>query len=161
VSRSTMSRLLDEGRGKGVIENNIDSPFQRSAELQTAVCERFSLKEALMQDWHVAVVLELARNTDEAIVGIGSVVTGFSSLVRAGFLQEDNLLALREAGAVGDICERHFDLYERELPIDLNQPMVSVALSAINDIPQVIGIASGKEKARGLLGALNGVLWRC
>ena len=120
------------------------------------VVERPQLRQALMQERDVAEVLELARNADIAIVGIGSVVRGFSSLVRAGYLQEENLLALRQAGAVGDICARHFDFYGRELPIDLNQRIVSVGLTAIKNIPLVIGIAGGKEKARGLLGALNG-----
>ena len=46
VSRSTVSRLLDEARRKGVVEIYINSPFRRSEELQAALCERFSLKEA-------------------------------------------------------------------------------------------------------------------
>ena len=265
VSRSTVSRLLDEARRKGIVEVYINSPFRRSVRLQTELCDRFSLKEArvltsdslsygemlqrlgksaafylrvllkedsvvgiawgtalhelvrafrplegdtniviaqmigsvgarnqdvdganlaqefarlvrgryygvhaplvvethqlreaLMQERDVAEVLELARTADIAIVGIGSVVSGFSSLVRAGYLHEENLPALRETGAVGDICAHHFDIYGQELSIDLNQRVVSVTLTDVKNIPLVIGIAGGKGKARALLGALHG-----
>ncbi len=42
VSRSTVSRLLDEARRKGIVEVYINSPFRRSIELQTRLCARFT-----------------------------------------------------------------------------------------------------------------------
>ena len=265
VSRSTVSRLLDEARRKGIVEVYINSPFRRSIELQTRLCARFTLREArvmiadtlgyqdilqrlgmsaafylrtllkvdsivaiawgtalyqlvrafrpldhdtniiiaqmigsvgarnqdvdganlaqefarllrgkyydlhapllvetpelknaLMLERDVAEVLNLVRRADIAIVGIGSVASGFSSLVRAGYLHEGDLPGLRKMGVVGDVCARHIDIHGNELPIDLNQRAVGVTLSELKRIPTVIGVAGGQGKAPAILGALHG-----
>jgi len=265
LSRSTISRLLDEARRKGIVEIYINSPFRQSVELQAELCRRFGLKEArvlvsdtlsyqemlqrlgrsaafyvrplikenmvigiawgtaiyqlvrsfrpvtremnitiaqmigsvgaqnqdvdganlaqefarlvrgryydvhaplvvetpqlreaLMQERDVAEVLRLARRADIAIVGIGATTSQYSSLVRAGYLLEDDLADLRRVGAVGDVCAHHIDIYGREVQIDLNRRVVAVTLEDVKAIPHVIGIAGGQGKAEAILGALSG-----
>jgi deoxyribonucleoside regulator len=265
LSRSTISRLLDEARRKGIVEIYINSPFRQSAELQAELCKRFGLKEArvlvsdrlsyeemlqrlgrsaafylrtlikegmiigiawgtaiyqlvhafrpmtreaniiiaqmvgsvgaqnydvsgarlaqemarllrgryyelhapllvetpqlreaLMQERDVAEVLRLARQADLAIVGIGSFASEYSSLVRSGYLREDELAELRQAGAVGDICAYPIDIFGREVQVDLQRRVVSITLDDLKAIPLVVGIAGGQSKAEAILGALNG-----
>lgn len=265
VSRSTVSRLLDEARRKGIVEIYINSPFRQSIELQAELCKRFSLKEArvlvsdtlsyeemlqrlgksaafylrslirenmiigiawgtaihqlvrafrpfehetniviaqmigslgaqnqdvdganlaqefarlvrgryydvhaplvvetpqlreaLMQERDVAEVLKMARRADIAILGIGSVASHYSSLVRAGYLLEVDLAGLRQAGVVGDICAHNIDIQGNEVEIDLNRRVVGITLEDVKTIPHVIGMAGGREKAQAILGALNG-----
>jgi deoxyribonucleoside regulator len=265
VSRSTVSRLMDEARQRGIVQIYINTPFHRSVELQSRLCERFALREArvlvsdglgyrdmlqrlgmsaafylralvkndmrvgvawgtalyelvrafrpldrdtrisviqiigsigaidqnvdganlshdfaklvrgryydlhaplvvetaqlreaLMRERDVADVLAMARQADIALVGIGSVETGFSSLVRAGYLSEDDLPHLRASSAVGDVCAHHFDMNGRELPIDLNQRVIGITLEQLKEIPFVVALAGGKQKAPAILGALRG-----
>ncbi len=265
VSRSTVSRLLDEARQRGIVQVYINTPFHRSTDLQSKLCEHFALREArvlvcdglgyremlqrlgmsaafylramlkndmrvgvawgtalyelvrafrpldhdthiavvqiigsigaidqnvdganlshefarlvrgrcydlhapllvetpqlreaLMRERNVAEVLAMARQVDLALVGIGSVETGFSSLVRAGYMSEEDLPYLRSTSAVGDVCAHHFDVNGVELPIDLNHRVVGITLEHLREIPFVVGLAGGKEKAPAILGALRG-----
>ena len=265
VSRSTVSRLLDEARQRGIVQVYINTPFRRAVGVQTRLCERFSLREArvlvsdtlgyrdmlqrlgmsaafylrallrpnmciglawgtalyemvrafrpfdrdigicvvqiigsigaidqnvdganlahefarlvrgryydlhaplvvetpelreaLARERDVAEVLAKARCADIAVVGIGSVASGFSSLVRAGYLSETDMPQLRDLSVVGDVCAHHFDLHGVELPIDLNQRVVGITLEALKAIPLVVGVAGGKDKAPAILAALRG-----
>jgi deoxyribonucleoside regulator len=265
VSRSTVSRLLDEARQRGIVQVYINTPFRRSVELQTLLCERFSLREArvlvsdtlsyremlqrlgmsaafylrallrndmcvgvawgtalyelvrafrpldhdtqvsvvqiigsvgaidqnvdganlahefaklvrgryfdlhapllvetpelreaLMRERDVVEVMSMARRADMALVGIGSVEAGYNSLVRAGYLHEADLPTLRGAAAVGDVCAHHFDVHGVELPIDLNQRVIGITLEQLKEIPLVVALAGGEQKAPAILGALRG-----
>jgi DNA-binding transcriptional regulator LsrR (DeoR family) len=46
ISRSTISRLLDDARSNGIVEVKIKFPWQRSERLETALCKKFGLTAA-------------------------------------------------------------------------------------------------------------------
>jgi DNA-binding transcriptional regulator LsrR (DeoR family) len=264
VSRSTVSRLLDEARRRGIVRVYINSPFRRSVELQQELCARFGLQEArvlvsdqlsypemlqrlgvsaavylrgtlrddmvvgvgwgsalpqlvravrpfdrdthlmfvetvgstgalhqdvdgtnlvrrlaqlargrfrelhaplvlatpelrmaLMQQREVSEALDLARSADISLHGSGSLDAGYNSLVRSGYLREDDLAQLRLANAVGDISAHQIDVYGCELDIDLNRRVLSLTLDEIRAIPLAVGIAGGRDKGAAILGALR------
>lgn len=65
VSRSTISRLLQEARDTGVVRIIINYPWKRNAELEAALTERFSLKDVR--------VLSAEEHSDaDAFDGIGA-----------------------------------------------------------------------------------------
>jgi len=65
VSRSTVSRLLQEARGTGVVRIIINYPWKRRTELEIALVEQFSLKDA-------RVLAEEDQGEADAFDGIGA-----------------------------------------------------------------------------------------
>lgn len=120
------------------------------------IVEEAHVREALLQEPRIQETLSLAHRADVALVGIGSLATEVSSLLRAGYLDQEALAQLRAQGAVGDVCARHYDAQGRVLDIELNHRIVGIELEALRDIEQVIGVAGGEAKAEAILGALRG-----
>jgi deoxyribonucleoside regulator len=62
ISRSTISRLLELAREKGIIEVKIHYPWQRAEELEKALCKKFGLKAArvlkTIESWSYDEMLE-------------------------------------------------------------------------------------------------------
>jgi DNA-binding transcriptional regulator LsrR (DeoR family) len=115
-------------------------------------------KEVLLQQDQIRQVLEVARQADVALVGIGSPVPEVSSLslLRAGYLTREMLPQLQKRGVVGDVCARHYDIHGQIADIELNQRVVGIELEDLHHIEQVIGVAGGAAKAEAILGALRG-----
>ena len=116
-----------------------------------------SIRHALLQESNIRETLALASQADVALVGIGSVEPDISSLVRAGYTQPKEMMAIKATGAIGDICACHYDKDGRILDIDINQRAIGVSLETISR-PNcvVIGVAGGAGKAPAILGALRG-----
>lgn len=113
------------------------------------------LRRMLEQDRLIGATLALAGRADVAIVGIGSLVSDKSSLVRAGHLTTDQLAVCADKGSVGYICGRHFDAEGKGLE-ELNRLTLSLPLSRLREIDLVVGVAGGRHKAAGIAGALRG-----
>ena len=118
--------------------------------------ESSDLRNALLQEPRIRETLSASRGADIALVGIGSLVPEFSSLLRAGYLDRKSLSQLRARGAAGDICARHYDVMGKVMDIDLNRRIVGIELEDLHKIDQVIGVAGGEAKAESILGALRG-----
>lgn len=114
-------------------------------------------RAALMGERHVHETLELAAEASYALVGVGSVEIERSALVRAGYFTAAEMMQIKRAGAVGDICGTHFDENGCILNIAINQQIVGINLRALA-VSQctVVGVAGGKVKAKAILGALRG-----
>jgi len=119
------------------------------------IVDNAEVREALMNDRQVREVLNLARQVDVAIVGIGSVVPELSSLVRAGYLTPDEINEVAASGAVGDVCAIQFDIDGNVLDLPISRRVVGVEADTLRQIPLVLGIAAGKVKAPAILGALR------
>ena len=61
-------------------------------------------------------------------------------------------------GPVGDTCCRFFDAAGRAIRGVVHDRVLAVELDDLRRIPTVIGVATGVEKAPGVLGALRGEL---
>lgn len=120
------------------------------------IVEDAHTREVLLQEPRIRETLSLARRADVALVGIGAPSPEVYSLLRAGYLGQDELAQLRAQGVVGDICARHYDARGRVLDIELNRRIVGIELEALHHIEQVIGVAGGEAKAEAIVGALRG-----
>lgn len=112
--------------------------------------------QALLAQRNVAETLDVARQADVALVGIGALTPGVSSLLRAGYLAREEFDAIKAQGVVGDICARHFDRDGRKAAPHLDARLISITLDELVTIPTVIGVACTAAKAAALLGALRG-----
>ncbi|MBX3083567.1 MAG: sugar-binding transcriptional regulator [Anaerolineae bacterium] len=118
--------------------------------------ERASTRNVFLQEPIVREAIERAKAVKLAITGIGTVHDDASSFLRAGLLTRSDLRALREAGAVGEMCGRFFDIQGNYDAFEINQRIVGIELDDLRRIPQSIAIARGPLKAASILGALYG-----
>lgn len=109
----------------------------------------------LLQQRMIWETLEMARHADLLVVGIGSVEPEVSSLKRAGYLSEAELVKLARDGAVGDICGRYLDLAGQPIPTPFDGCLVGITLEDIRRIPCVFAVAGGAAKGKAILAALR------
>lgn len=112
-------------------------------------------KKALLQEKSVAEILHIARKTDLALVGIG-LLNRQGLLWQSGMMEEQDYRGLQKAGAVGAICGRCFDINGRPCVSDWDDRVIGLTLKELKRIQHKVGIAFGKEKLKGIVGALNG-----
>jgi len=116
-------------------------------------------RQALMGEPSIATSLDDARHADIAFVGIGTPSHGSS----AAILNSLNLSAAEEqafwdARPVGDLAARYFDASGRPIHGAVEDRIVAVTLEDLSRIPNVVGVAYGRAKTPGVLGALRGHL---
>ncbi|NDL63903.1 transcriptional regulator LsrR [Acerihabitans arboris] len=127
----------------------IPAPLRASSESVAGIFRR----ERSVQD-----VMLTACAADLAVVGIGSLSQKReATIMRSGYISEGEQLLFGRKGAVGDILgyfmQRNGELTE-SMPI--HQELIGVSLRDLDNIPQVIGVAGGVEKAEAILAALAG-----
>ncbi|ASN04369.1 sugar-binding transcriptional regulator [Virgibacillus necropolis] len=120
-----------------------------------AMVENDDLKERLVNTKDIAHVLEEGRNVEMAVVGLGNPFKS-STMEKIGYLEEEDLLSLRKAGAVGDISSRFFDAVGNQIDHPLNNQVIGLNLEEIKNIPEVIGIVEGSYKLESIEAALIG-----
>ncbi len=111
--------------------------------------------ESLTLDPLVNRVMQIGRKASIALVGIGA-VTPTGDLFKDGYIPYDTLQQLEDNGAVGDICMRFYDESGKEVRVDTSDLIMSIPLDSLREIPNVVCLACGKEKASAILGALRG-----
>ena len=57
---------------------------------------------------------------------------------------------------MGDVCARYFDMDGQPAGGPVDERVLAVSLADLRLIPTVVGVASGREKAPGILGAVRG-----
>lgn len=114
-----------------------------------------STREALLNDHRVQRVLAYAEDMGLALVGIGTMDTEQSSLVRAGYLNAAQIHELAQAGVVGEVCAIHYDRTGQIVETPLTRRAVGISRSALAGIPDKVGVAGGQAKALPILGAVR------
>lgn len=124
-----------------------------------AVLESRASRDAMLAERAVAQALEAAWAADVAFVGVGTPAHGSSAAVVSALnLSPEDEKAFWEAQPVGDIAARYFDITGREIRGAVHDRVLAVTLEHLVRIPTVVGVASGRVKAQGVLGALRGRL---
>lgn len=124
-----------------------------------AVLTTASARDALMAEQSIDQALEEARRADIAFVGIGSPAHGSSAaIISALALDDEERAQLRKAQPVGDIAARYFDAEGTPILGAVHDRVLAVELEDLAAIPTVVGLAYGRVKAEGVLGALRGRL---
>ena len=124
-----------------------------------ATVESAAVRDALLGEPTIADALTEASRADLAVVGIGTPTLGSSAAILADLCRtkkdRDTFWA---AEPVGDIAARYYDANGKPLTGGVDDRVVGVSLSDLAAIPHVIGVAQGRAKAPGVLGALRGRL---
>ncbi|MCB0044900.1 MAG: sugar-binding transcriptional regulator [Caldilineaceae bacterium] len=111
--------------------------------------------EVLRSQRDIRRVLELARQADVALVGIGNLDPETSEFVRGGYLTADELAGIRRAGGVGDMAGQIFTLNGQADNSGFNRRVVGLNLTELADVDTVMAVALGQEKRDAVVGALR------
>jgi deoxyribonucleoside regulator len=113
------------------------------------------LRGAITNDPLHAGTLELARDADVALIGVGTVDAETSSLARAGHLDRQALAQARSAGSVGAVNGFHYRL-DGTLLSTLNQHVIGLRPTELSDDTHRIVIAGGTSKVLPVIGSVHG-----
>ncbi len=106
---------------------------------------------------NVREAISLGRECDVALLGIGTVTNvDYCSLYLGGHISRAVVQNLVDAGAVGDVSGRYFDINGAEANIDFHDRLVGIARDDLLAIPTRLGVAGDVAKAQAILGALRG-----
>ncbi|MEM7043526.1 MAG: sugar-binding transcriptional regulator [Pseudomonadota bacterium] len=106
----------------------------------------------LMGQKSVGKIVDLARNADLYVLGIGSCGPEASAF-ESGQVTKSEMDALRAAGAIGDLVGRFFDEDGKIVDCEFNDRVLGLELEALRG-GQVTAIAGGRGKLAAIRGAL-------
>lgn len=120
--------------------------------------EQTGLRDMLFREPAVREALARIDSMAMAITGIGTIQPAASSFLRTGHLSVAELEELEEQGIVGETCGRFFNAQGESECYEINQHVVGIELSVLQQISRVVAVASGLPKVAAILGALRGHL---
>ena len=112
-----------------------------------AFIENAKTLNMMLEDSSIRFMSEMWKRLDLAIVGIGepiSLSNAFKNIYDKEFLAN-----LMKHAAVGDIAARFFNA-DGEPCVSGNENILGISLDQLKEVPEVIGIAGGKEKAQAI-----------
>ena len=112
----------------------------------------------LKRETSVRDVILAATAADVAVVGIGSVnQRRDATILRSGYISEGEQLMYARKGAVGDILG-YFLNAEGECveELEIHKELLGVQLAELAQLPTIVGVAGGEEKADAIYAALKG-----
>jgi DNA-binding transcriptional regulator LsrR (DeoR family) len=116
-----------------------------------------NVRGSLLGEASIHATFERFQELDVAFVGIGSITEADASrLVYGGALEGNDVVRLRERGAVGDVLAFLFDADGNVVESGLEDRILAIGLDDFRRIPRRIGVAAGIEKAAAIAGALRG-----
>jgi lsr operon transcriptional repressor len=113
------------------------------------------LATALKAEPAIQQVLKQACDVDQAIVGVGT-PTADATIVQMGYLEAEDVRALRGQQVVGDILGQFFDASGRVVKLPIHDRRIGIELADLAKVDRVVGVAGGVHKVEAILGALRG-----
>lgn len=113
------------------------------------------IANTMKQDSYVKSILDLAEAATVTIFSIGSIAKD-SILYQEGFFTEEEYQYMLDAGAVGDICSRYFDIEGNMISREQDKRTMGISPESLKKKPFKIAIVTGTSKIRSILGALRG-----
>ena len=113
-------------------------------------------RDALTQLPRVHETLSLAKKAHTVLLGIGALDPEVSSGIWKGYLDDRQLLRVKNQGAVGHMCGQFYDSRGKVLDIEVNRRSIGIGIQTLSKIKSVVAVASGKAKVAAILGALRG-----
>ncbi len=111
------------------------------------------IRHAMLSDGSIKEALKAAANTELALVGIGN-LSNTAPLIRYGHLSAEDQKRLLQAGTVGDVSGRFFNIWGEPVSV-LDDRLIAIEREALARIPTVIGVAAGHDKHDAIQGALR------
>lgn len=119
-----------------------------------AMVDNKEIREMIMSDSKIIEIFKKLNSVTFAITSIGNFSKN-ATFVSSGFLSDSDLEVLAESKAVGDYCGIFYDINGHICKTAVHERVIGIDFERLKKIPNVIGIASGPEKAEAILGALR------
>lgn len=113
-------------------------------------------RRVLYEDAFVARAVAQFEAVTLALVGIGALQPSKLLASSGNVFEARELAALRERGAVGDVCLRFFDADGAPVVTELDERVIGMELAQLRKVARSVGVAGGKRKFTAVLGALRG-----
>ncbi len=139
-------------KGEGATEGEMTSATVIPTPIVASTPE---LAAALKAEPSIQQVLKQACGVEQALVGVGT-PTADATIVRMGYLEADDIRALRDHHVAGDILGQFFDASGQVVRLPIHDRRIGIELSDLAQIPKVVGVAGGMHKVEAILGALRG-----
>ncbi|MCJ7733437.1 MAG: sugar-binding transcriptional regulator [Anaerolineales bacterium] len=143
-AQTLVENLAQKVGGEGIY---LYSPF---------IVENERTAASLMEDPSVEKAISIGKESDIALVGIGTTKPEFCSLFRGDHISSQELATIQSAKAVGDVCALYFNITGELVLVDFHQRRVGVSLENLKNIGTRVGVAGNPEKAEAILGAVCG-----
>jgi len=105
----------------------------------------------------VSEILDIARDAQIALVGIGSIIRGSPSYFDLTSLNEEDRKRIVEGECgVGEILAQIYDERGQPCALAYNQRVVGLSYEMLQTIPLSIGVAATEQKVLPIYGALRG-----
>jgi DNA-binding transcriptional regulator LsrR (DeoR family) len=121
-----------------------------------AVVGGLETRQLFLQDPFVCETIDRFHSVTLALVGIGDVEPSDLLASSGNVFSEQELRALRELGAVGDVCLRFFDAEGAPVLTPLNDRIIGMELEQLRQVKRSVGIAGGERKHAAIRGAVRG-----
>lgn len=121
-----------------------------------AVVNAQDTRQLYLQDPFVCETIQRFDSVTLALVGIGSLEPSDLLASSGNVFSAQELQALRDQGAVGDVCLRYFDAEGAPVQTPLNNRVIGMELDQLRKVKRSVGIAGGERKQAAIRGALLG-----
>ena len=121
-----------------------------------AVVGGLDTRQLYLQDPFVCETIERFDSVTLALIGIGSLEPSDLLASSGNVFSAQELQALRDQGAVGDVCLRYFDAEGVPVQTPLNNRVIGMELEQLRKVKRSVGIAGGERKQAAIRGALRG-----
>lgn len=123
-----------------------------------AVIPPGSTPENYINDEFVKRALNMFDEVSIVLAGIGTLEPSQLLANSGNIFAENELIELKERGAIGDICLHFFDENGEPIETSLNKRVMSMSLQQIKQVERTIGVAGGKRKVKAIKAAMVGEL---
>ena len=113
------------------------------------------LANGIYQSKYFEELREYWKKIDVAIIGIGGEPVRSADSQWRDLLTESDYQVLADTHAVGEICCRFFDADGNPVHQGLQDRTIGISLHDFVNIPKIIGIAFGEQKAAAILAAIR------
>jgi len=120
-----------------------------------ALAESIELANVLNKSQLVGRAMAQAKNVDFAIIGVGNPIES-STLMRLGYIETEELQVIKETGVKGDAVASLFDKNGKTVNNEISKRMLGVKVEDLMEIPDVMVIGCGVEKAESIKPLLLG-----
>jgi DNA-binding transcriptional regulator LsrR (DeoR family) len=114
-------------------------------------------RDALLSMGPIREILDIARQANLVVMGVGTMVPGESRFAEFEALSPADVEEIASvSGGVGEIAARVYDLDGQPSASPYTDRVVGLTLEELRSIPFTIGVAATASKAYPLFGALRG-----
>lgn len=115
----------------------------------------YNTKKALLNEPSIQTTMQIIKNADLAIMGIGT-INYKSSAHFVENITTDLLQNLKNKGGIGEILAHVYDINGNLVNSSYEDRLMSLEINDLVKIPTRVGVAFGQNKKEAILGAVRG-----